>query len=102
MVKRSKYSAKTLRFTVVNHSKFTVVNHSTFLAGYMCMYVCICVCMCACVCVCVFACMHLRACVYVYNICIFALAFVCACFCTRRHQLWLYPSVLLPTDLMNG
>ena len=33
MVKRSKYSAKTLRFTVVNHSKFTVVNHSKFLAG---------------------------------------------------------------------
>ena len=33
MVKRSKYSAKTLRFTVVNHSKFTIVNHSKFLAG---------------------------------------------------------------------
>ena len=33
MVKHSKYSAKTLRFTVVNHSKFTMVNHSKFLAG---------------------------------------------------------------------
>ena len=41
MVKRSKYSEKTLCFTVVNHSKFTVVNHSKltvvnhskFLAG---------------------------------------------------------------------
>ena len=30
MVKRSKYSEKTLCFTVVNHSKFTVVNHSKF------------------------------------------------------------------------
>ena len=30
MIKRSKYSEKTLCFTVVNHSKFTVVNHSKF------------------------------------------------------------------------
>ena len=39
MVKRSKYSAKTLRFTVVNHSKFTVGNLSKFLAEYIYIYV---------------------------------------------------------------
>ena len=33
MVKHSKYSTKTLCFTVVNHSKFTVVNHSNFWLG---------------------------------------------------------------------
>ena len=30
MVKRSKYSEKTMCFTIVNHSKFAVVNHSKF------------------------------------------------------------------------
>ena len=33
MVKRKYSPKKTLRFTVVNHSKFTVVKHSKFLAG---------------------------------------------------------------------